>query len=131
MRRRARRQASLLLEIAAVIGRDVSPDLLLLVAAADGISAAGAQELIARLIRRRLVRRPGPAGLQFTQALLRDTAYGFTPKARREPWHSQLAGHLAAAPGAAAAGDALAFAHHAEAACLLSRELRPGDVRYL
>ncbi|HMH91871.1 MAG TPA: AAA family ATPase [Streptosporangiaceae bacterium] len=115
-----------LLEMAAVIGRDVGQDLLLAIAGTPEAGDAPADQLIAALVRRRLLRRAGPDRLQFTQALLRDTAYAYTPKARRERWHAVLAARLTPPPGATA-DVALDFAYHAEAACLLHRELEPGD----
>jgi class 3 adenylate cyclase len=116
-----------LLERAAVIGRDIDQGLLLAMAGAEGTGAGEAEQLVGRLVRRRLLRWAGPGSLQFTQTLLRDTAYSYTPKVRRERWHAFLAVHLSAAPLGSADGDALAFACHAEAACLLRRELHPGD----
>jgi class 3 adenylate cyclase len=136
-----------LLERAAVIGRDIDQGLLQAMAEAEGTGtggtgtggagtggtgaagtgAAAAEQLIGRLVRRRLLRWAGPASLQFTQTLLRDTAYSHTPKVRRERWHAFLAVRLSEVPAGSADGDALAFARHAEAACLLRRELHPGD----
>ncbi len=112
-----------LLEIAAVIGREFTRDLLKVVADADGIGDATTDELVARLVRRRIFQR-GPAGtFRFAQALLRDTAYAFTPKARREGRHDFLAEWLAVH----APQDPMAVAYHVEASYQLARELRPGD----
>ena len=116
-----------LLERAAVIGRDIDQGLLQALAEAEGTGAGEAEQLIGRLVRRRLLRWAGPGSLQFTQTLLRDTAYSYTPKVRRERWHAFLAQQLSAGPAGSADSDALAFACHAEAACLLRRELQPGD----
>ncbi|MCL2554727.1 MAG: AAA family ATPase, partial [Actinomycetia bacterium] len=114
-----------LLELAAVIGREFTPDLLRSMASADGVDTAATDRGVARLSRRRLLER-GPGGThRFTQALLRETAYECTAKARREHWHDFLAGHLAAQPGQ----DPVAVAYHVEAAFRLRRELRPGDAR--
>jgi class 3 adenylate cyclase/tetratricopeptide (TPR) repeat protein len=114
-----------LLELAAVIGREFTPALLRTMAAAEGIDATAADRGVALLSRRRLLER-GPAGThRFAQALLRETAYETTPKARRERWHDFLAGHLAAEPDQ----DPVAVAYHVEAAFRLRRELRPGDPR--
>jgi class 3 adenylate cyclase/tetratricopeptide (TPR) repeat protein len=120
-----------LLEIAATIGRDFGRDLLAAAAGADGMDAAQAGSAADRLVRRRVLQRAGPGRFRFAQALLRDAAYASAPKARRERWHTFLAQWLADHPAAAAAqsgeGDSLALAHHVEAACLLRRDLRPGD----
>ena len=110
-----------LLELAAIIGRDFTRDLLQVMAGLDGTAGPAAAELIASLIRRRILLR-GPAGaIRFAQTLLRETAYGFTPKTRREQWHDFLATWYAGR------GEAMAVAYHVEAAWRLSRELRPGD----
>ncbi|GAA4605252.1 AAA family ATPase [Actinoallomurus liliacearum] len=112
-----------LLEVAAVIGREFTRDLLQVMADADGIGAAVTDELLARLVRRRVFQR-GPAGtFRFAQALLRDTAYDFTPKTRRAHWHDLLAEWLSGRHSQ----DAMALAYHVEAACRLRRELRPGS----
>ncbi|MEV6979232.1 adenylate/guanylate cyclase domain-containing protein [Kitasatospora sp. NPDC093806] len=112
-----------LLELAAVIGREFTREQLCAMAQADGVDPAAADEALARLAHRRVFER-GPAGThRFAQALLRDTAYEFTPKTRRERWHDFLADRLAAEHPQ----DALAVAYHVEATCLLRRQLRPGD----
>ncbi|MGI5229707.1 ATP-binding protein [Actinoallomurus sp. CA-142502] len=112
-----------LLEIAAVIGREFTRDLLQAMADADGIGGATIDELLARLVRRRVFQR-GPAGtFRFAQSLLRDTAYEFTPKTRREHWHEFVAEWFSRERPQ----DAMAVAYHVEAARRLRRELRPGD----
>ncbi|WP_406208198.1 AAA family ATPase [Kitasatospora sp. NBC_01560] len=112
-----------LLELAAVIGREFTRELLRELADADGIGAATADEAMARLARRRVLER-GPAGtVRFAQALLRDTAYEFTPKTRRERWHD----HLAERFGRERPQDAMAVVYHVEATSRLRRQLRPGD----
>lgn len=117
------------LEMAAVVGREFSGDMLRLMA----VRQPGSPEVdhsIARLLRRRIIQRAGPDTFRFTQALLRDTAYAFTPKSCREKWHVLLAEQLAAQrnPGDTMPSSAsLEFAYHVEAACGLRRELRPGD----
>lgn len=111
-----------LVELAAMIGREFTSDVLRVMAAAEGIGAPAADDLTTRLIRRRILQR-GPSGtLRFAQTLLRDTAYAFTPKSQRERRHDFLADWFSARPG-----DEMAVAYHVEAACRLRRELRPGD----
>jgi class 3 adenylate cyclase/tetratricopeptide (TPR) repeat protein len=112
-----------LLEIAAVIGREFTRDLLQVAADADGIGAAAADALTARLVRQRIFQRGPARTFRFAQALLRDTAYEFTPKARRERWHEFLAERFSAQ----GPRNAMAVAYHVEAACRLRRELRPGE----
>jgi hypothetical protein len=60
---------------------------------------------------------------------MRDTAYACTPKARRESWHTFLAGCLANGHGTdeSAPDHSLALAYHVEAACQFHRDLRAGD----
>lgn len=112
-----------LLELAAVIGREFTRELLCVMAEADGIGPAESDGATARLVRRRFLER-GPAGsFRFAQALLRDTAYEFTPKTRRERWHDFLAERYAGE----LPQDAMAVAYHVEATCRLRRQLRPGD----
>jgi class 3 adenylate cyclase/tetratricopeptide (TPR) repeat protein len=113
-------QERTLVELAAMIGRDFTRDLLQEMAGAGGMAEPTTAELIACLIRRRILLR-GPAGtMRFAQTLLRETAYEFTSKTRREHWHDFLATWYAGH------GEAMAVAYHVEAAWLLSRELRPG-----
>jgi class 3 adenylate cyclase/tetratricopeptide (TPR) repeat protein len=132
-----------LLEIAATIGREFRWDVLRAMVGADDMSDSAASELIAQLVRRRVIQRTGADGFRFGQALLRDTAYALSPKARREHWHLFLAdwydrvqdtdaqGTGPAAGHGAGQGSGqdgrLALAYHIEAASLLRRELRPGD----
>lgn len=120
-----------LLEIAATIGREFSWDVLLAMVQADGIGATAAADLIAQLVRRRIVLRLPADSFRFGQALLRDTAYALAPKSRRERWHLFLADWFARTLGSnspgSSQGDRLALAYHIEAASLLRRELRPGD----
>jgi class 3 adenylate cyclase/tetratricopeptide (TPR) repeat protein len=120
-----------LLEMATVIGREFSHELLRAMADADGIGGVVADELTARLIRRRILERGGPGTLRFAQTLMRDIAYSFTAKARRERWHTFLARwldmHRAQATGVTSGGDSLALAYHVEAAFLLRKDLRPGN----
>jgi class 3 adenylate cyclase/tetratricopeptide (TPR) repeat protein len=118
------------LEMAAVAGRDFSGDTLRTMAARQP-EGPEVDHVIARLLRRRIIQRDCPGTFRFTQALLRDTVYAFTPKSCREKWHILLAEQLAAeerpddtVPRGIAS---LEFAYHVEAAFLLRRELRPGD----
>lgn len=113
-------QERTLVELAAMIGRDFTRDLLQVMAGASGMAEPAAAELIASLIRRRILLR-GPAGtIRFAQTLLRETAYEFTPKTRREHWHDFLATWYSGRD------EAMAVAYHVEAAWRLRRELRPG-----
>jgi tetratricopeptide (TPR) repeat protein len=110
-----------LVELAAMTGGDFTRDLLLAMARADGVAEPEAAELIAALIRRRILLRGPAETIRFAQTLLRECAYEFTPKTRREPVHDFLATWYTAR------GDAMAVAYHVEAAWRLRRELRPGD----
>ncbi|HEX3960094.1 MAG TPA: adenylate/guanylate cyclase domain-containing protein [Trebonia sp.] len=132
------------IELAATIGRDFTREALTAMAQADEITSHDLGERLGRLTRRRVIRQVPPGSYSFAQALLRDTAYAFTSKARRERWHDFLAcwysGNgsacqasgsgvglttLSAAPGGTA--DPMVMAYHVEAAWRLHRELRPGD----
>jgi class 3 adenylate cyclase/tetratricopeptide (TPR) repeat protein len=119
------------LEMAAVAGREFTRDEVTSMTEMDSpVAGAETDRLLNRLVRQRMLDRAGPGSFRFNQALLRDTAYSTTPKARRERWHLFLAERFsrsAPAAGAPAPGDSLAFAYHMEAACLLGRDLRPGD----
>ncbi|MGH3247552.1 MAG: AAA family ATPase [Trebonia sp.] len=118
------------LEMAAVIGREFTGAGVRVLAGPGADGGALADMALARLVRCRILRRAGADAFRFDQSLMRDTAYTFTPKASRERWHLRLAQWLAPGPAAAepgSAGGPLAFAYHAEAACVLRRELRPGD----
>ncbi|MFE6869726.1 AAA family ATPase [Kitasatospora sp. NPDC057692] len=114
-----------LLELAAVVGREFTRAQLRAMAEADGTAPPAADEATALLARRRVF-EPGPSGTyRFAQALLRDTAYEFTPKTRRERWHDFLADRLSRERPP----DPMAVAYHVEATSLLRRQLRPGDPR--
>ena len=117
------------LEMAAVVGREFTrAEATAMTETYSQITGAETDKLLGRLVRRRILDRAGSASFRFSQALLRDTAYSTTPKARRERWHVFLAERLSrSAPAAGAPADSLAFAYHMEAACLLGRDLRPGD----
>jgi len=118
------------LEMAAVTGREFIGAELRDLARADQMDGARANTLIARLVRRRILRRAGVDSFRFDQSLMRDTTYTFTSKVRRERYHLLLAERFApeaaAAAAAASVDDSMAFAYHTEAAWLLRRELRPG-----
>lgn len=121
-----------LVEQAAVIGREFDVDMLLALCEEEGMPGQEVRELTSRLVRRRLFQRAArPGSYRFTQALLRDTAYTFTPKARREQWHRSLAHQLSQRQAPASKGSALdgamALVYHVESACTLRRELSPGD----
>jgi class 3 adenylate cyclase/predicted ATPase len=111
-----------LLELAAIIGQELTPDVLTEMAAADGLGPGATEELTRRLVQRRILRRSAAGDFQFAQSLLRDIACGFTPKSRRERWHDFLARWLADHDR-----DPMAVAYHVEAALTLRKQLRPGD----
>jgi class 3 adenylate cyclase len=127
----------LALDMAAVIGREFPVELLGAMAQAEGLASleaalepgqTAAAMLTARLAGKRLLLPAGSAGFRFAQSLLRDTAYAFTPKARRQKWHTFLARWFdrrlrATAAAAAAEEDSMTLAYHVEAASLLRREL--------
>ena len=113
-------QERTLVELAAMIGLDFTRDLLQVMAGASGMAESATAELIASLIRRRILLRGAAGTIRFAQTLLRETAYEFTPKARREHWHDFLATWYAGH------GEPMAVAYHVEAVWRLSRELRPG-----
>jgi class 3 adenylate cyclase/tetratricopeptide (TPR) repeat protein len=119
------------LEMAAVAGREFTrAELTAMTETYGQISGPETDRLLNRLVRQRILDRAGPGSLRFNQALLRDTAYSTTPKARREHWHIFLAerfSRTAPTADALAPDDSLALAYHMEAACLLGRDLRPGD----
>jgi class 3 adenylate cyclase/tetratricopeptide (TPR) repeat protein len=129
------------LEMAAVIGREFTGAEVRMLAgpgqgSAEPAGRGPADLALARLVRRRILRRAGTDAFRFDQSLMRDAAYTFTPKSRRDQWHLRLSEFLSApdaqaldgrAAGAPSPEAVLAFAYHAEAACLLRRELRPGD----
>ncbi len=97
----------------------------------------GTAEPIRRLLRQRMIRRGDrPGTYQFTQTLTRDTVYAMTRKELRAGWHLALADRLAERPrDARPRPEGASFeespqgdlAHHLESACLLTREVRPGD----
>jgi len=100
-------------ELAAVIGRDFTLELLTEASDLDGDSVIGAVD---ELWRRRIIREHPPAGYDFAHDLLRDTAYGGISPPRRSHLHLRVAQALelthANDPRAAAA----AMAYHYERA---------------
>jgi class 3 adenylate cyclase len=115
----------LMLEMAATTGREFSVHVLCAIAATQGISEAMTTALITRLAAKRLLQRVGVGSFRFAQSLLRDTTYVFTPKSRRDQWHTFLATWFSARRQCAEATqqDSLALAYHVETACTLRREL--------
>ena len=73
-----------------MVGRECGTDVLGAMAAGAVSASATAEELLARLARRRILERAAPGAYRFAQTLLRDTAYTFTPKAQRRRWHEFL-----------------------------------------
>ncbi len=120
-----------LLEVASAIGRDFPWTVLRAMLAAEDIGSSQAQEIVSRLIKRRIITRVDSDGFRFGQALMRDTAYALSSKTRRERWHLLLADQLAQMTDESTAASSLdaqmALACHVEAASLLRIELRPGD----
>jgi class 3 adenylate cyclase/tetratricopeptide (TPR) repeat protein len=112
-----------LLELAAVIGQEFTGELLTEMAKSDGFSHAQASELLECLISRRILTDGPGESVRFAQAMLRDTAYAFTSKARRERWHDFLARWFRER------ANALAMAYHVEASDQIRRQLRPGSGR--
>ena len=100
-------------ELAAVIGRDFTLELLAEASDLDEDSVIGAVD---ELWRRRIIREHPPAGYDFAHDLLRDTAYGGISPPRRSHLHLRVAQALelihADDPRAAAA----AMAYHYERA---------------
>jgi DNA-binding SARP family transcriptional activator/tetratricopeptide (TPR) repeat protein len=97
-------------ELAAVVGRDFTLDLLAAASDLDGDALIGAVD---ELWRRRIIRTRPPAGYDFVHDLLRATAYGEISPPRRALLHRRVAGALelihAADPGVAAAATAYHF----------------------
>jgi DNA-binding SARP family transcriptional activator/tetratricopeptide (TPR) repeat protein len=97
-------------ELAAVVGRDFTLDLLAAASDLDGDALIGAVD---ELWRRRIIRTRPPAGYDFVHDLLRATAYGETSPPRRTLLHRRVADALelihATDPGVAAAAAAYHF----------------------
>jgi class 3 adenylate cyclase len=111
-----------LLELAAITGQEFAKEVLRDIAATEGLGAGVTEDLTARLVRRRVLRRSPAGTFQFAQSLLRDVTWGFTPKSRRQRLHDFLAGWHAGR-----GGDPMDVVYHVEAAHTLRRDLRPGD----
>jgi DNA-binding SARP family transcriptional activator/tetratricopeptide (TPR) repeat protein len=97
-------------ELAAVIGRDFTLDLLTGASELDGDAVIGAVD---ELWRRRIIREHPPASYDFVHDLLRATAYGEISPPRRSLLHRRVAEALGVAhgddPGVAAAAAAYHF----------------------
>ena len=97
-------------ELAAVVGRDFTLDLLAAASDLDGDALIGAVD---ELWRRRIIRTRPPAGYDFVHDLLRATAYGEISPPRRTLLHRRVADALelihATDPGVAAAAAAYHF----------------------
>jgi len=119
-----------LLEIAAVIGRDFTGDALAALLAVEDLPVKQPEEILTRLVRRRILIGVSSDSYRFGQQLMHDNAYQLSPKSQRERRHQLLAERLARLISDGDAGSSgqeqLALVDHVEAACLLSRELRPG-----
>ncbi|WP_328992383.1 AAA family ATPase [Kribbella sp. NBC_01245] len=102
---------------AAVGGPDVGADVLRVL----GSDAADLQTGLAGLLRRGILEQVSAGRYRFAQTLLHDTAYKMTAKTLRARWHALLA--------EAQGGGTDTGMYHAEAACLLLREIDPQDVR--
>ncbi|HET7017169.1 MAG TPA: hypothetical protein VFI65_24815, partial [Streptosporangiaceae bacterium] len=120
-----------LLEFAAVIGRDFTSEALAALLATENLPADQTEEILTRLVRRRILIKVAPDTFRFGQQLMRDNAYQLSPKSKRERRHQLLADWLAALISDGDAGSSgqeqLALVDHVEAACLLHRELQPGS----
>jgi len=99
-----------LLEVASVLGRDLSTDTLLQIADAPGAKPLAA---IDEAIEARLFDAPaGLARLRFCHALVREVVYDAMPLQRRAELHHRAAEALAAASGASAGDAAAECARH-------------------
>src|SRR5262249_39960930 len=115
-----------LLEIAAVIGRDFTGSGLAALLTAEGASSEQAQEILARLVRRRILTKRDSDVFRFSQQLMRENAYHLSAKSKRERLHLLLADRLARLINDGDAGSSvqeqLALVDHVEAAAKLRRE---------
>lgn len=120
-----------LLEIAAIIGRDFTGTALAALLVVEDMPPEQAQEILARLVKRRILVSPGSDAFRFDQHLMRDNAYRLAPKSRREHLHLLLADQLARVlsddDASSSGADRLTLASHVEDAAKLHRELLPGS----
>jgi DNA-binding SARP family transcriptional activator len=100
-------------ELAAVIGRDFTLELLTEASDLDGDSVIGAVD---ELWRRRIIREHPPAGYDFAHDLLRDTAYGGISPPLRSHLHLRVAQALEVIHGDDPRAAAAAMAYHYERA---------------
>lgn len=114
----------LVLQWAAVIGREFDTDTLLVLAAAQARTPVDVPAALRGLVRRGVVQRAGTGRHQFTQTLMYETCAAMTAKTQRADWHAVLAG-----AGWDRGDRQEVVMHHAETACLLLREVRPDDRR--
>jgi class 3 adenylate cyclase len=103
----------LVLRMSATCGRHFEHAQLAAIGAAHGPSLADLDDGLRGLLRNNLVRQVATGEYRFTETLIHDAAYAATAKAQRARWHAILAD---------ATADPL---HHAEAACLLYRQVNP------
>jgi len=109
-----------MLQLGSVFGRSFSPAG---IAALDPQLAAGAEEVVERLIGRDLVRPAGTRDLAFRHILIREVAYGMLPRAERVRLHAQAAEWLISRAGAHPEADAELIAVHAREAATLATAL--------
>jgi predicted ATPase len=116
-------------ELAAVVGRDFSLELLTEASDLDPDSVIGAVD---ELWRRRIIREHPPAGYDFAHDLLRDTAYGGISPPRRSHLHLRVAQALelihAGDPRAAAAATAYHYERAGRPARAVPHHVRAAEV---
>ena len=105
-------------QVAAVIGREFSRDLL---AAAAGLSDDELRAALDRLVAAELVFRRGEAGYAFKHALVRDVAYESLLRSRRQELHARIAAVLEAEFPEEAATEPELLARHCGGAGLAER----------
>ncbi|MFC1411293.1 adenylate/guanylate cyclase domain-containing protein [Streptacidiphilus sp. N1-12] len=119
----------LLLEMAAVAGREFAVGEVEVLLQGDARADVDLARLLAQLRRSRLVQGSAAARrLRFAQALGRDTAYELTAKRHRLRWHLALADTIEQrrrAEPAGSAGEPDNLTYHLESAWSLARELSP------
>lgn len=112
------RDERLVLQRAAVCGREFRAGWLRMIAGQDG-DTPEPRAALGGLLRRGVLQQVDVDRYRFVQNLLHDTGYAMTAKSSRARWHVALADGLSGVPEA--------VMYHAEAACLLLREISPGD----